>query len=252
MKILSIGNSFSQDAQAYLHDAALSLGLDLECLNLYIGGCSLERHYNNLLSGERAYSPEYNGHAGEEAVSLGEVLEGDKYDVVTLQQASHYSGLYETYHPYIDELYKAVVKAQRNAKVYIHETWAYEIDSTHSAFPDYGSSQKKMFDMLHEAYGKVAGELGLDVIPVGSAVQYFRENVSEFDYAHGGKSLNRDGFHLSIPLGRLLSSLVWIEKITGRDVSGLTFVPAEASEEDKALIPVIAENVHSYMKISQK
>ena len=115
MKILSIGNSFSQDAQAYLHDAALSLGLDLECLNLYIGGCSLERHYNNLLSGERAYSPEYNGHAGEEAVSLGEVLEGDKYDVVTLQQASHYSGLYETYHPYIDELYKAVVKAQPNA-----------------------------------------------------------------------------------------------------------------------------------------
>ena len=109
-----------------------------------------------------------------------------------------------------------------------------------------------MFDMLHEAYGKVAGELGLDVIPVGSAVQYFRENVPEFDYAHEGKSLNRDGFHLSIPLGRLLSSLVWIEKITRRDVSGLTFVPAEASEEHKPMHPVIAENEHNYMKISQK
>lgn len=247
MRLLSIGNSFSQDAHAYLHDAACSLGLDIECLNLYIGGCSLERHYNNLLSGEKAYSPEYNGIPREGLVSLGEILEGNRFDVVTLQQASHFSGKYETYHPYIDELYKKVIETQPYAKVYIHETWAYEIDSTHSAFPDYNSSQKQMYDMLHSAYAKAASELGVDIIPVGSAVQYIRENVSEFDYSNGGISLNRDGFHLSIPLGRFLAALVWIEKLTGKDVTDVSYFPPECTDNDKKLIKVIAANVHKYM-----
>lgn len=46
--VLSIGNSFSQDAQRYLHDLAESKGVDLETVNLMIGGCSLERHFRNL------------------------------------------------------------------------------------------------------------------------------------------------------------------------------------------------------------
>ena len=44
MKLLSIGNSFSVDAQAYLHQVAKAEGETLECHNLFIGGCSLERH----------------------------------------------------------------------------------------------------------------------------------------------------------------------------------------------------------------
>ncbi len=247
MRLLSIGNSFSQDAHAYLHGASLSLGLNIECLNLYIGGCSLERHYNNLMSGEKAYSPEYNGIAHEGLVSLGEILENNSFDVVTLQQASHFSGIYDTYNPYITELYQKIIDTQPNAKIYLHETWAYEIDSSHPAFPDYNSSQRQMFDMLHDAYSKAASELGVDIIPVGSAVQYFRENIAEFDYSNGGISLNRDGFHLSIPLGRFLASLVWIEKLTGKDVSEISYIPDGCSETDKELIKVISENVHVFM-----
>ena len=50
MKILSIGNSFSEDAQRYLHQIANANGDDIFCANLYIGGCSLERHYNNIIN----------------------------------------------------------------------------------------------------------------------------------------------------------------------------------------------------------
>lgn len=49
MKILSIGNSFSQDAQRYLHRLAKHEGVQLKTVNLYIGGCSLQRHYENIL-----------------------------------------------------------------------------------------------------------------------------------------------------------------------------------------------------------
>ncbi|MGN1128615.1 MAG: DUF4886 domain-containing protein, partial [Candidatus Flemingiibacterium sp.] len=44
LKVLSIGNSFSQDAQRWLHDIAAADGVELLAKNLYIGGCSLERH----------------------------------------------------------------------------------------------------------------------------------------------------------------------------------------------------------------
>ena len=49
MKLLSIGNSFSQDAQRYLHRIAAAAGESLKCVNLYIGGCSLRTHYFNIL-----------------------------------------------------------------------------------------------------------------------------------------------------------------------------------------------------------
>lgn len=52
-QILSIGNSFSQDAQRYLHELAKSEGMDLQTVNLYIGGCSLERHFRNLKGDKR-------------------------------------------------------------------------------------------------------------------------------------------------------------------------------------------------------
>ena len=54
LKVLAIGNSFSQDATAMLE----RLNDNLYVRNLYIGGCSLERHYNNMISHEAAYAYE--------------------------------------------------------------------------------------------------------------------------------------------------------------------------------------------------
>ena len=38
LKVLAIGNSFSQNAMTYLHQIARAAGVDLQCVNLYIGG----------------------------------------------------------------------------------------------------------------------------------------------------------------------------------------------------------------------
>ena len=48
MRILSIGNSFSQDAHKWLHELAQDNDVDLETVNLYIGGCSLKMHWENI------------------------------------------------------------------------------------------------------------------------------------------------------------------------------------------------------------
>ena len=48
MNILSIGNSFSQDAQHFLHDLSMHGEEEIYSVNLYIGGCSLETHSKNI------------------------------------------------------------------------------------------------------------------------------------------------------------------------------------------------------------
>ena len=47
-KILAIGNSFSEDAARYLHQTAKAAGVDTKVVNLFIGGCPLERHWKNI------------------------------------------------------------------------------------------------------------------------------------------------------------------------------------------------------------
>ena len=93
IKILSIGNSFSQDAQAYVHQIAASAGIETKVVNLYIGGCSLERHYNNIVENAAAYSYELNGKKIGRSVTIMEGLCEEDWDYVTMQQASHLSGL---------------------------------------------------------------------------------------------------------------------------------------------------------------
>ncbi|MBR5366953.1 MAG: DUF4886 domain-containing protein [Clostridia bacterium] len=245
MRTLSIGNSFSQDACGYLHQTAASAGIDWECVNLYIGGCSLEYHAENLREGRQNYAFEINGAGTGRQVSIPEALgEMGRFDFITLQQASHFSGMKETYFPFIRELYDACRAAQPDAEIVIHETWAYETDSTHGAFPNYGSDQRRMYACLRDAYREAAEALGVRLIPVGDAVQYLRENVPAFDYPHGGAPLTRDGFHLAIPDGRYLAALVWIETLAGADARDARYLPEGMTEERRALL---AEEIHGFL-----
>ena len=82
MKILSIGNSFSQDAHAYLHKLGFAQGLDVDAYNLYIGGCSLERHYNNIVGNIADYDYQKNGRYLRK-ISIEEALGKKKWDYIT-------------------------------------------------------------------------------------------------------------------------------------------------------------------------
>lgn len=60
MKILCIGNSFSQDATRYLSRIGKAAGTGIKTVNLYIGGCPLKTHYFNVLEDQPAYAFEFN------------------------------------------------------------------------------------------------------------------------------------------------------------------------------------------------
>lgn len=224
LKLLSIGNSFSQDSTTYLYDLATHEGMDLKVVNLYIGGCSLERHWENVMGDKTEYDYQLNGVSTGKMVSLKETLQEEKWDIITLQQCSGFSGLIETYYPYIVELSKYVKEYAPGAKQMIHQTWAYEIDSNHEHFANYQNSQDKMFQALVGCYQTVAKELSLSVIPFGEMVQALR-TLPVFDYKNGGKSLCRDGFHMDYVYGRYALAATWYEYVIKEDILSTTYTP---------------------------
>lgn len=225
MRILSIGNSFSEDAHAYLHKIAQNMGYNIETVDLAIGGCSLERHYENIKQNSKSYWHSVNGGSfANDPVSIEEIIKSQEFDVVTLQQVSHFSGKYETYQPYLDELVCYVRKHQPDARLYFHRTWAYEIDSNHSEFYLYGSNQKRMYKELCEASAVAASAINAEIIPAGDVIQKMRERIPAFDYADGGISLCRDGFHMSESYGRYAVALTWIATLTNKPVKAQPFM----------------------------
>lgn len=224
MRILSIGNSFSTDAQYWLKDIFEAGGVKVELWNLFIGGCSLERHMENVASGDCAYDLLIDSKATGKS-SIEAALRCGPWDYITFQQASGFSGLWESYENTLVPLYNYVKSIAPEAEIVIHETWAYEKTSTHPHFEWYGNDQMKMHQALKDCYERAAKEIGAKIIPVGNTVAYLRENAL-FDVDKGGESLSRDGFHLSLVTGRYLAALVWYGFFTGRDVRENPFVPA--------------------------
>ena len=244
IKLLAIGNSFSQDAMFYLHDIAKTDGIDLKTVNLYIGGCSLETHWNNIESDASAYDYELNGTDTGRKTSIKEALQEDDWDYVILQQVSGYSGLIDTYYPFINHISEYVRLYAPQAKQLIHQTWAYELDSEHPDFKHYDNNQITMYHALTETYHKVAAELSLPVIPSGDVLQSLR-TLPVFDYANEGISLCRDGFHMNYIYGRYAVAAAWYEFILGRSILGNTYMPSEINnEEAEDILEVIKVTVH--------
>ena len=233
MKILSIGNSFSQDAQRYLHRLAKHEGTDMKTVNLYIGGCPLRTHYLNILDDTVAYEYQFNGEPTGLKVSIRQALRSDSWDYVTIQQASAQSARFETYEPYLETIVSYVKKYCPTAKILIHQTWAYENGSTKLANQGFASDEE-MFAAVENAYNKAGELISADgLIPAGKAM---------LTLSRAGLPVHRDTYHANLGYGRYLLALVWFKYLTGRDISANDFhefdVPV-TEEQRKAVIDAV-------------
>ncbi len=230
MKVLSIGNSFSQDAQRYLHEIAKVNDCDLVCCNLYIGGCSLRTHYLNMLDDERAYAYEYNGQSTGLKVSIREVLKSNEWDIVTLQQASPQSFVPDSYVPYIQELVKFVKKYVPKAKIYLHQTWAYPVERPRLSAVGFETTEE-MFQAVQKTYADVREIIKADgMILSGEAMLRA--------YQIKGEELYRDAIHAGLGFGRYLLALVWFRTLFGErdDFKHMTDFDVPVSKEEQELV----------------
>ena len=234
INVLCIGNSFSEDASAYLQSIS---GGELYVRNLAIGGCSLERHYNNIVNNVVDYQYQVDG-VFVRVSSVAETLKEREWDYVTLQQVSHDSGIIDTYEPFLGEIVKYIRQNCPCAKIVLHRTWAYAETSDHGGFANYGRDRKRMFNAIIDTTTKIAEKYGFDIIPCGNAV----EMASQLDEFKLGAplSMHRDGFHLTLDYGRYLTALVMNRYFTGRDATTVEFEPEGTDREINAKLKNIA------------
>ncbi len=240
LKILSIGNSFSVDAQQWLYGIAKDAGYDNVILgNLYFGGCSLERHYRYIEDKDTSYTY-YKNTTGEwtqkDGATALEAIVDESWDYITLQQSSGISGLPETYEPHLSRIinYVKLNKTNPNAELVWHMTWAYSSDSTHQDYKNYDNDQRKMYEGIVNAVKEnVLTNPDISfVIPSGTAIQNARTTSL-------GDTLCRDGFHLDLNYGRYLAGLTWFHKITGQPIDDIEYIPEGAF--DKECLEVLKE-----------
>lgn len=230
MKILSIGNSFSRDAHRYLFGIAKHAGVACKTANLYIGGCSLRTHYLNMLEDRASYELDFNGQPTGFKVSIRQALASDDWDVITLQQASHFSGDFATYTPYIAALADFVRKYCPHAKLMIHQTWAYEADSDKLRALSVFATPTDMMHAVRESYARAAETIHADgIIPCGEAM--LRAT------ALGIEKIHRDTFHAAYGVGRYLLGLCWFATLTGRDITKDAFSDFDmpVTEEERSI-----------------
>ena len=231
LRILAIGNSFSDDGMEHLPALLKDLGVkDVELARLYVGGCTLERHMKFYNAEESAYEF-YHSEAGrnewvkaEEKYSIQRALAMGEWDIITMQQASGVSGLYESYVPHLEQLIAAVRKAQPQAELVWHMTWAYSTDSTHGEYPNYDRDQLKMYRAITECVHNLKRDYKSikAIIPSGTAIQSLRESAIN----NSPKDFTRDGYHMDFGAGRYALACTWYEKLirpyTHRSMMGNT------------------------------
>ena len=238
MKILSIGNSFSQDAQRYLHQLAKQNGVEMKCVNLYIGGCPLKTHYYNILEDSKSYAFQFNGESTGIKVTIKEVLMSDSWDCITLQQASRFSPNYKTYQPYLGVLADYVRKYCTESQLLIHQTWAYEENSERLCQELGYPHAKDMFEDLKGAYAQAAKDITADgIIPCGEVFMTALER--------GLEKIHRDTFHADLGIGRYALALTWYAYLTKNDPLTASFdgfdVPVDP--EQVALVKQVVKDI---------
>lgn len=235
MKILAIGNSFSVDAMEHLYAVAKAEGVQEIVLgNLYVGGCTLGMHLNYAQQDDPKYIYYKNTTGTWEKTEQSTLLQGlqdEQWDLITMQQGSAASGFPDTY-GMLDKLISYVNENKTNpdAKLAWHMTWAYQGNSTHKSFPDYGNNQQTMYMSIVNAVQKVIvpNDAFSMVLPVGTAVQNARTG-------HLGDTLTRDGHHLN-DMGRLIASYTWYAMLDGQPLQTLNIDRIATTDADKLMV----------------
>ena len=218
LRILAIGNSFSDDATQYLPDLLEAADIHNVIIGrLYLGGCTLERHCREFKDKGHEYvylKSTANKWETIKKYKQGAFMDGlgdERWDIVTLQQGSPKSGRWDSYDPWLGVLIEIVRKNCPNPEATIvwHQTWAYASSYTNRSFANYAYDQQYMFDSIQICVDKARKDYNIPVvIPSGPAVQMMRGTSLKTE-----KELTRDGFHMDYKYGRYLTACVWFESL---------------------------------------
>jgi len=242
LKILCLGNSFALDTMEHIADIADSLGVKTMKLGtLYIGGCSINKHYTNAVNNNASY--EYYVNTGDGWTSsynhaIRATIESEDWDWISIQHGTADGSRYaeEASYTNLPNLIGYIRQyASADTRIAFNMTWVGEPGS-HEELIAYGNDQLAYYkDIAALTRDLIVPMDGIDrVSPTGTAVQNARTAQLGI--------LTRDNYHLSLNLGRYIAGLTFFKALTGADISGITWTPPNTTDYMKQAAIEAANN----------
>lgn len=242
LRVLFIGNSFSDDTMEFVTSIAKSSGYeDIMLGNLYVGACSINMHLKNATENAPVYLFRTNSGDGwryEPSFSIREALESNRWDWVSILSGTGDGSRKTEKESYsrLPELIAFVKSVVGEVKIAYNMAWLGLSTHSHPETISYDGNIMLMYDkmtaVMRDYVSKMEGVT--TVIATGTAI----ENA----IALGLSSLYRDGYHLSMGLGRFIAGLCFFAAITGEDVNAVTYAPHGVSENEIRIAKISAAN----------
>lgn len=240
LKLLAIGNSFSDDTMKFVGYIMKDMGIsDFSLGNLYVPGCTLDKHYDNAMTDAAVY--EFRTTTDGEWITkketpLKEALAYDDWEFISMQQQSDSHGRPETF-GHLDDMISYVQEHCPKATLLWNMTWALSSDSERAQFDYYDRDQMKMYNAITKTVQSliVPKSVFKAISPVGTTIQNLRTSYM-------GDTLNRDGLHLTYHLGRFAAGLTFFKALTGMDIDRCNYKPEDVTDQDAAAIKEAVNN----------
>lgn len=249
-KVLTIGNSFAENASVYASEIAYANGEELTFGYLKYPSCTLEKHLyaaqNDLAvfkfqitdptgtkttvkSGEGTSFEPTDDTTNANGATIAEALEYTDWDIIVFQQESSNARDYSTY-SYLGDLITYVRGYCPDAELMFHQVWRW------------GTWETDQFDLIKANSERVARENDLTIIPTGLAFEYARSET--------GLNVNEDDgyYQHANTYGMYIAGCAYVSAIFGIEISADTFTshPYVNDNGNVALLTAAANKAVDY------
>ena len=225
-KVLTIGNSFAQNASTYATEIAYANGEELTFGYLMFPSCTIDMHYEAAVTDRHIFrfkvtTPDnmqgtllkdypadqnFDQDLPDTAASIKEALEYTDWDIIVFQQESASARDIGTFGN-LGNLIEYVRGICPDADLMFHEVWRWG---------EWGEDQ---FDLIKSNSETVAAQYGLEIIPSGLAFEYARDALGSDTIVN-----ENDGHHQHAnTYGMYIAGCAYVGAIFDIEVSPNTF-----------------------------
>ena len=239
-RVLTIGNSFAENASIYASEIANANNEQMMFGYLKYPSCTLQRHLydaeNDVAEFKfRVTAPNGTGTTVADGsstfYSIKQALFYTHWDVIVFQQESSSARTYSTY-SYLVDLIDYVKEYYPEARLMFHQVWRW------------GEWESDQWDLIKAASEKAAYENGLEIIPSGLAFENARTAMDSVNF------LNEDDGHYQHAnrYGQYIEGCCYTAAIFGIEISSTTFAshPYVNDTGDVALLTAAANDAIAY------
>jgi len=235
VKLLTIGNSYSNNMLSTLPQLSKAGGKELIVFAANNSGSSLADHAGKLKPGA---AQKKGGEHIDKRQDLAAALASEQWDFVSIQQRSDLSAKAESFQPDGSVLVNAIHKYVPKAEILAYQTWSYPKE--YIAKRQLSTDPDKMFKEIQAAYQKFADDSHAKVVPVGEAFQIARNQPNPIDLNSGDKHLNQTG--------QFLAAAVFYEILFDDSIESNPYKPNHVSPDDVKTLRHIAHEIATKAK----